>query len=144
LIRGYAAEFGITAARGLDKIEPLLARIATAADVPELAKELFATLAEQYGELKPKLRSIDAQLLAWHRHNELSRRLAQVPAIGPIGAALLAMKVPDQSRGRRATDARTPPHRNPMSPSAKSTRKFRDKEHRRPFLIAFALEARPY
>jgi transposase len=33
--------------------------------------------------------------LAWQRGNELSRRLAQVPAIGPIGAALLAMKVPD-------------------------------------------------
>ena len=27
-IRGYAAEFGLTAAKGLDKIEPLLARIA--------------------------------------------------------------------------------------------------------------------
>src|ERR1700730_10105213 len=27
-IRGYAAEFGLTAARGLDKIEPLLVRVA--------------------------------------------------------------------------------------------------------------------
>jgi len=95
MIRGYAAEFGVTAAKGLDKIEPLLARIATDPGVPERAKELFATLAEQYGELKPKLHRIDAQLLAWHRQNELSRRLAQVPAIGPIGASLLAMKVPD-------------------------------------------------
>ena len=85
-IRGYAAEFGVTAAKGLDKIEPLLARIATDGAVPELAKELFATLAEQYGELKPKLHGIEAQLLAWHRQNELSRRLAQIPAIGPIGA----------------------------------------------------------
>ncbi len=41
-IRGYAAEFGLTAAKGLDKIEPLLARIAEAA-LPKLAKELFAT-----------------------------------------------------------------------------------------------------
>ncbi len=40
MIRGYAAEFGITAARGLDKIEPLLARIATDPGVPEPAKEL--------------------------------------------------------------------------------------------------------
>ena len=29
MIRGYAAEFGLTAAKGLDKIEPLLARIAS-------------------------------------------------------------------------------------------------------------------
>jgi transposase len=33
-IRGYAAEFGLAAAKGLDKIEPLLARIATDATLP--------------------------------------------------------------------------------------------------------------
>src|ERR1700722_18189161 len=38
MIRGYAAEFGVTAAKGLDKIEPLLAQVAMAPDVPELAK----------------------------------------------------------------------------------------------------------
>src|SRR4030081_3860742 len=40
LIRGYAAEFGLTAAKGLDKIEPLLARIAQDETVPTLAREL--------------------------------------------------------------------------------------------------------
>jgi transposase len=104
MIRGYAAEFGITAARGLDKVEPLLARIATDPAVPELAKELFATLAGQYAELKPKLRRIEAQLMAWHRDNELSRRLAEVPAIGPTGACLMAMKVPDPRRFRSGRD----------------------------------------
>ena len=41
-IRGYAAEFGLTTARGLDKIEPLLSRIAQDETVPALARELFA------------------------------------------------------------------------------------------------------
>lgn len=41
-IRGYAAEFGLTAARGMCKIEPLLDRIATDETVPALARELFA------------------------------------------------------------------------------------------------------
>jgi transposase len=104
MIRGYAAEFGITAACGLDKVEPLLARIATDPAVPELAKELFATLAGQYAELQPKLRRIEAQLMAWHRDNELSRRLAEVPTIGPIGACLLAMKVPDPRSFRSGRD----------------------------------------
>ncbi len=83
MIRGYAAEFGVTAAKGLDKIEPLLARIATDPGVPERAKELFATLAEQYGELKPKLHRIDAQLLAWHRQNELRRALVMRHCAAP-------------------------------------------------------------
>ena len=54
-IRGYAAEFGLVAAKGLDKIEPLLARIAAADGLPELAKELFATLAADYAELGVRL-----------------------------------------------------------------------------------------
>src|SRR5918994_6907963 len=44
-IRGYAAEFGLTAAKGLDKIEPLLVRIRTEATLPGLAKALFAAYA---------------------------------------------------------------------------------------------------
>jgi transposase len=37
--RGYAAEFGLIAAKGLNKVEPLLARIAADQDLPGLAKE---------------------------------------------------------------------------------------------------------
>jgi len=103
-IRGYAAEFGLVAAKGLDKIEPLLARIATDTTLPALAKELFAALAEDYAELKLRLRTIEAKLMAWHRQNEPSRRLAEVPAIGPIGASLLVMKVPDPQAFRSGRD----------------------------------------
>ena len=41
-IRGYAAEFRMTAAQGLDQIEPLLARLAQDERMPELAREVFA------------------------------------------------------------------------------------------------------
>jgi transposase len=103
-IRGYAAEFGLTAAKGLDKIEPLLARIAAAADLPKLAKEMFAAHAEEYARLKVEIQKIEAKLMAWHKHNELSRRLAEVPAIGPIGASLAVMKVPDPRVFRSGRD----------------------------------------
>ena len=94
-IRGYAAEFGLVAAKGLEKIEPLLARLAAAKDLPELARELFACQGRQYARLQEQLAEIEARLMAWHRQNECSRRLAQVPGIGPIGASLLVMKTPD-------------------------------------------------
>jgi transposase len=94
-IRGYAAEFGLTAARGLDKLAALLARIAQDESVPELARELFATLARQYAQVQIELKAIEAKLLAWHRAHDLSRRLAQIPGIGPITAAALVMKAPD-------------------------------------------------
>lgn len=103
-IRGYAAEFGLTAAKGLDKIEPLLARLAAAVDLPKLAKELFAAHAKEYAQLKLEIQKIEAKLMAWHKHNELSRRLVEVPAIGPIGAALVVMKVPDPHAFRSGRD----------------------------------------
>jgi len=92
-IRGHAAEFGLIAAKGLGRIEPLLARIAMDAKVPALAKEMFALLARDYAELDSRLAEVEARLMAWHRENELSRRLAEVPCIGPIGATAMAIKV---------------------------------------------------
>ena len=103
-IRGYAAEFGLIAAKGLDKIGPLLARIASEERLPVGARELFAALGDEYDRLKSQLRAIESKLMAWHRCNELSRRLAEVPSIGPIGATLAVMKVPDPWAFRRGRD----------------------------------------
>ena len=94
-IRGHAAEFGLVAARGLDKIEPLLERIAVDETLPALARELFAALGKEHARLAAELREIEARMLAWHRENETSRRLARIPGIGPIGATLLVLKAPD-------------------------------------------------
>jgi transposase len=102
-IRGYAAEFGLTAAKGLDKIEPLLARIA-AGELPRLAKELFFAYGKDYAQLKVQLAKIETKLLAWHKHNELSRRLVEIPGIGPIGASLTAMKVTNPHAFRSGRD----------------------------------------
>jgi transposase len=104
MIRGHAAEYGLVAARGLDKVEPLLARIAADEKLPALAKELFVTLGEDYGRVKLELRKIEAKLMAWHRANALSRRLAEIPGIGPIGATLMVMKVADPGAFRSARD----------------------------------------
>jgi len=94
-IRGYAAEFGLTAAKGLDKIEPLLAQIAQDQALPEMARELLALQGRDYARLQIELKAIEAKLMAWHRANPDSRRLAQIPGVGPIGATALVMKAPD-------------------------------------------------
>ena len=93
-IRGTAAEFGLTAAKGMAHLDPLLARIGADESLPVLARELFAVQAEEYHELEAQLDAVDAKLAAWHKTNECSRRLAKIPSVGPIGAALLQMKTP--------------------------------------------------
>ena len=41
------------------------------------------------------MKEIETKLMAWHRQNACSRRLAEIPGVGPIGAVMLAMKAPD-------------------------------------------------
>ena len=45
--------------------------------------------------MQAQIDEVDAKLTAWHRADECSRRLAKIPGVGPIGAALLTMKTPD-------------------------------------------------
>src|SRR5690348_3740405 len=94
-IRGYAAEFGLVAAKGRAKLEPLLLRLQSDATIPLLARELFIEHAKEYAQLTAQLAAVDAKLMAWHRANEVSRRLARIPGVGPVIASLLAMKTPD-------------------------------------------------
>ena len=94
-IRGYAGEFGLTAAKGKAHLAPLLERIQADASLPALARELFATQAEEYAQLQAQIDKVDARLIAWHRADECSRRLTKIPGVGPIGAVLLKMKTPE-------------------------------------------------
>lgn len=103
-IRGYAAEFGLVAARGLPQIEPLLAQLAEDASLPSLAKDLFAMLSGQYRHADAQIREIDTKLAALHRSDEQSLRLAEIPSIGPITAAALNAKVADPKAFRSGRD----------------------------------------
>jgi transposase len=94
-IRGHAAEFGLIEAKGLNKLASFLSAIGRDQSVPVLARELFAMLARQYGQVQVELKAIEARLMAWHRADGLSRRLAQIPGVGPVTAAALVMKAPD-------------------------------------------------
>ena len=93
-IRGYAAEFGFSAAKGKAHLVPLLERIQADESVPVLARELFTAQAEEYARLQAQIDAVDAKLLAWHKADESSRRLVKIPGVGPIGAVLLMLKTP--------------------------------------------------
>jgi transposase len=103
-IRGYAAEFGLVAPRGLMQIEPLLACIGEDQAIPELARDMFAMLAGQYRHVSIQIRAIEARLLAFHHASATSRRLAEVPAIGPVSAAALTAKVANPQAFRSGRD----------------------------------------
>jgi transposase len=103
-IRGYAAEFGFVASKGLVQIEPLAEQIAQDGALPRLAREMFLVLLGQYRHANAQLKELEAALMAFHRSNEQSLRLAEVPAIGPVTAAALAAKVTDPGLFRCGRD----------------------------------------
>jgi transposase len=103
-IRGFAMEFGIVAAKGMCRVEPLLERIAADQSLPELARELFAMHGEEYRNLLAETRAIEEKLMALHRSDECSKRLAEIPGVGPVGASLLMMKTPDPGMFKSGRD----------------------------------------
>jgi transposase len=101
-IRGHAAEFGLVTPKGLAHIKPLLERIAVDQTVPALAKELFATLGEEFTELGPRIARLDKKLKAFQRSDELCRRLVEVPTIGPVIASSMVVKISNPAAFRSA------------------------------------------
>jgi transposase len=93
-IRGHGAEFGFVAAKGPAGIGRLLERLA-GADVPALARDLFAGLAEEHAALCTRIAAPDRRLGDWHGKNEVARRLTAIPGVGRLIASLLVMKTPD-------------------------------------------------
>jgi transposase len=94
-MRGHAAEFGITVAKGPQQMVALLQRMATGEAVPALAREMIGLLAGQLEAVNAKLKAIEARLMAWHRQDQTSQCLATIPGIGPIGGVSFALKVSD-------------------------------------------------
>lgn len=103
-IRGFAAEFGHVAAKGLKHLSELVARVEADAATPALARGLFRLHVLEYQQLDALLREVEAKLMVLHRGDELSRRLAEIPGIGPIGATMLAVKVTDPHHFRSSRD----------------------------------------
>ena len=96
-IRSQLAEFGIVAPVGRRGIEQLLAIVADPNDkrLPELARLCVAALGAQLQMLKARILEFDRLIRAWHRSNETSKRLDQIPGVGPALATALVASVPD-------------------------------------------------
>jgi transposase len=95
-IRGHAAEFGVTAAKGPVKVSELLQRVhAEETGVPAQAREMLSLLAGQLDAVEARLKTLEGQLLAVHKANPASQCLATIPGVGPIGAVSFALRAPD-------------------------------------------------
>jgi transposase len=63
--------------------------------LPGTSRELFARLFDHFRELDRQVKELEAQIKAWHRQSEASKRLEAVPGIGPLTASALVASVGD-------------------------------------------------
>ena len=105
-IRAHLAEFGIVAPVGRNGVEQLLGVVADSNDrrLPEVARACVAALGAQLRMLKTQILEFDRRIMAWHRSNEMSKRLDEVPGIGPALATALVASVADPKAFRSGRD----------------------------------------
>jgi transposase len=96
-IRSHLAEFGIVAPIGRNGVEELLNVVMDTHDkrVPEVARVCLAALGAQLRRFKEQILEFDRLITAWHRSNEMSRRLDEIPGVGPVLATALVASVAD-------------------------------------------------
>ena len=98
-VRAHLAEFGIITAQGPAKVLDLVGRLRRGEPlgVPDIMRPALLALASQLENLAVGIRSLERQLMAWHRTNGASQRLETIPGVGLITATALAASVPDPS-----------------------------------------------
>jgi transposase len=96
-IRGHLAEFGVIEAQGPWNVGRLVAGLEQDGSVPELVRDLIQLLAAQLQEVEKRIGEVDARILAWHKADLVSQRLATIPGIGPLVATAIAATVPEPS-----------------------------------------------
>lgn len=103
-IRAHFAEFGIVAPQGIGRIGQLAALLVgeDPAALPAVARQVLGTLIGQLQALGEQVAALEAQIVAAHRRDETSRRLASIPGVGPITASALVASVTDAHQFKSA------------------------------------------
>lgn len=96
-IRGHCAEFGLIAPQGARRAADLIEQVRKTDEtiLPELARSALLMMAEQLQALAVQIHALERRMLAWHRQDQVSQRLATIPSVGIISATALSASISD-------------------------------------------------
>lgn len=96
-IRGLLAEYGIVIPQGISHIATHLPGILEDGEngLPGVFRQLLDRLGVHLKELDRQVGELEVQIQVWHRANDASRKLAEIPGIGPITASALVASIGD-------------------------------------------------
>jgi len=90
-IRGLLGEYGLILPQGIAHIAKRVPELIEDAsnELPGAFRVLVDRLMDHLKALDQQVAQLEAQIKAWHRENDASRKLEQIPGIGPITASAL-------------------------------------------------------
>jgi transposase len=96
-IRGLLAEFGVVVPQGLSKLAEQLPVVLADQnnELTGVMRELLQMLQTQLAHIDELVARLDRQIRVWANQDEATKRLQQIPGIGPITASALAASVGD-------------------------------------------------
>ena len=80
-LRGHLAEFGLVEAQGLHKVARLIAIVVDEKDgrIPDIARQVLKVIVSQIEDIQTRIAGLERRVLAWHKNNPVSQRLATIP-----------------------------------------------------------------
>lgn len=96
-IRGLLGEYGIILPQGISHITKRLPAILEDGEneLPGGFRQLLDRLGGHLRELDRQVDELEVQIYSWHREHEASRKLEQIPGIGPLTASALVATIGD-------------------------------------------------
>lgn len=96
-IRGLLAEFGLIIPQGIGHIANRVPELIEDAsnELPGAFRLLVQRMLDHIKELDRQVVELELQIQQWHRSSEVSKKLAQIPGIGPITASALVASLGD-------------------------------------------------
>jgi transposase len=92
-LRGHAAELGLVAPVGNKGFAALRAEVASDESLPAAAAEALRLLGSEVDRVEARLVETEAKMMAQHKANPDSRRLAAIPGVGPKSALSFTLRV---------------------------------------------------
>lgn len=94
-IRGLLGEFGLVIPLGIGHIAPAVESILEDGEneLPGQFRALLRRLVDNLGEMDRQVDELEKEIKAWHRISAPSRKLEEIPGIGPITATALVASV---------------------------------------------------
>ncbi|MBB2709637.1 IS110 family transposase [Rhizobium sophoriradicis] len=96
-LRGYMAEFGLVADRGVAHFGKLVAALSDRGDthIPPAARLMLDEILAEIENLSGRIQRIDDRIAAHAKRDEDIRRLTAIPGVGTLTASTIQAQVPD-------------------------------------------------